>query len=167
MTQEFTLAPNKGAPLWRRFASMVYDSFLLLALSMGYGGLITLVITLIKGDASAGEYQPMVTSTLGNIALFLGWLTTLMGFYVFFWRKAGQTAGMRAWRLQVISLELDDAIKKPTLKESFLRAPLSILSLMMVGAGYWWHILDKNGDCLHDKFSNTRVIVTPPRKKKR
>ncbi|WP_075184609.1 RDD family protein [Teredinibacter haidensis] len=166
MAEAFITDTSKGAPLWRRFASMLYDSFLLMALSMGYGALATLVLFLIHGDSTGGEYQPMVTSSIGNLLLLTGLVTTLTGFYVFFWHRAGQTAGMRAWRLQVITLSELPEVRQPSLTKSLARAPLSFLAIAVGGLGYWWRAFDINGDCLHDKLSQTRVILTAPRKKK-
>jgi len=150
-----------GAPLWRRFAAMVYDSFLLLALSMAYGFATQFIHALIYG-AGEQDYQPKVS----GVAFLLGWLLTLATFYIFFWCRAGQTAGMRAWRLKVVKRSALPAQQLPTLKQSALRAPLSIAALIFAGLGYWWRFADQQGDCLHDKLSQTRVVVTPPRKKK-
>ncbi len=158
---------TKGAPLWRRFAAMVYDSFLLLALTMAYGALATLAMYLLKGDTSGGEYQPMVTSDFGNALVLMGLILTLSGFYVFFWCRAGQTAGMKAWRLKVIAVEHLPASGLPSLKLAAIRAPLALLSLLLLCLGYFWRWFDASGDCLHDKLSNTRVIVTPSLKQKK
>ncbi|WP_185236450.1 RDD family protein [Teredinibacter franksiae] len=163
---EFELNLNHGAPLWRRFASMVYDSFLLGALSMGYFAVVTVLSYLTGGDTTGGTNHLMITSEIGQTLSLLGWILTLAGFYIFFWCKAGQTAGMRAWRLQVVRTENTTQAQRPTLRESCIRAPLALLSMLLGGGGYWWCLLDSNSDCLHDKMSKTRVILTEPRKKK-
>jgi len=155
---------TRGAPLWRRFASMVYDSLLLMAVTMAYGALVTGLLLVIQGDTSGGEFQPM-TKGVANL-VFAGWLLTLAAFYVFFWRRAGQTAGMRAWRLRVVPATDSASTALPTLKQSVLRAPLAIFALLLGGGGYWWRFFDAHGDCLHDRWSNTRVIVTAKRKRK-
>ncbi|SMF08953.1 Uncharacterized membrane protein YckC, RDD family [Alteromonadaceae bacterium Bs31] len=158
---------SRGAPLWRRFASMVYDSFLLLALAMAYGAFVTFLLFLTQGDTTGGEYQPMITSELGNALVLIGLIASLSGFYIFFWCRAGQTAGMRAWRLQVVERRELPHIKTPGFKNALVRAPLALLSLLFFGAGYFWGLFNKEGDCLHDKLSNTRVILTESRKRKK
>ncbi|WP_018277911.1 RDD family protein [Teredinibacter turnerae] len=163
---EFSVT-HQGASLWRRLIALVYDSFLLGALTMAYGAVVTIVLLVIQGDTTAGEYRPMITTHWGN-ALFLGGLiVTLAGFYVFFWCRGGQTAGMRAWRLQVVKRDALPETLPPSFKQSTLRALLAPLSLLIAGAGYWWQFFDEHSDCLHDRWSDTRVILTPPRKKKR
>lgn len=155
----------QGAPLWRRFMAMVYDSLLLGALTMAYGGVTTFILYLVRGDTSGGKYQPMIDSSVGNTFFLVGLLLTLGGFYVFFWCRAGQTAGMRAWRLQVIRQGTLPALRFPDYGQAAIRALLAGPALLLLGAGYWWRYVDASGDCLHDKLSQTKVVVTPPRKK--
>ncbi|WP_018015616.1 RDD family protein [Teredinibacter turnerae] len=158
---------QQGASLWRRLIALVYDSFLLGALTMAYGAVVTIVLLIIQGDTTAGEYRPMITTHWGNALFLVGLILTLAGFYVFFWCRAGQTAGMRAWRLQLVKREALPETVSPSLKQASLRAFLAPLSLLFVGAGYWWQFFDEQSDCLHDRWSDTRVILTPPRKKQR
>lgn len=144
---------------------MVYDSFLLGALTMAYGAMVTLLLYVFQGDTSGGEYRPMIATDWGNIAFLAGLFISLSGFYVFFWMRAGQTAGMRAWRLKVVSCS--NTGSNPRFKQSVIRTLIAPLSLLVFGLGYWWRWLDKGGDCLHDRISGTRVIVTPPRKRRK
>lgn len=146
------------APLWRRFAALTYDSLLLLALSLGYGGLITLLGALVA-EQIADDYQPMFT----GFWFPAGWVMTLVMFYCWFWRRSGQTLGMRTWRLQLVTLATPNG--SPRWSQCFQRAFWGFLALILGGAGYWYRFLDKKGDCLHDRLSRTRVIVLPPVKK--
>jgi len=156
-----TTPPNLiSAPLWRRFASMVYDSFLVLALSMAYGALITIIASQTNSTSSQGDYTPMVNGSIANSLVFVGWVIVIAGFYSYFWYKAGQSTGMRAWRLKVVQADALPELKLPTLKQSATRALLAPFALMLAGAGYWWKFIDSNNDCWHDRFSGTRVVVT-------
>lgn len=148
-----------GAPLWRRFAALIYDSLILLAISMAYGALATIIgATLGLGSPNAEQYQPMFsTGGIGELVL-LGWILTLASFYIGFWQRSGQTVGMRAWRLCLIDL---DTNKPPSLIRCSQRAAWGMLSLLLAGIGYWYQFFSPKGQCLHDKLTSTTVIVLP------
>ncbi len=149
--------PLPYAPIWRRIAALVYDSLILLAISMVYGAVAIGIHVAIYGTGS-DDYQPRLT----GLFFQLGWLISLMGFYVFFWRKAGQTAGMRAWRLTLIG----GKNQLPSHKQAIIRGLISPI-LVPTGIAYLWKWIDPNGLCLHDKLSNTKVLLEPKRKKKK
>ncbi len=131
-------------PLWRRFAAILYDTFLVTAVSMGYGG-IGIGVGLALGDNAA------ISSTLG---FQIGWLLVVLGFFCFFWMKAGQTLGMRAWRLGIVQ---EGTHKKPTLVQCVSR-----LILAPIGLGLFaLPILRNDKQCLHDLASRTQVILLP------
>ncbi|HMU67228.1 MAG TPA: RDD family protein, partial [Cellvibrionaceae bacterium] len=71
LTPAHQSSPPRSAPLWRRFAALGYDSLILMALSMGYGALITSVKVAL--GTPGHDYQPMLKSPL----YFLGWLSVL------------------------------------------------------------------------------------------
>lgn len=144
-----------GAPLWRRFMALLYDSFLLGALIMLYGAITTFVLFMVRGDTSEGEYQPMVQGAFENALFLLGLVLTLSVFYVFFWWRAGQTVGMRAWRLKLVDSE-NSPIK---LKWCVVRAFAGVPAFFLLGVGYWWRWFDRYGDCLQDRLSRSRVVV--------
>lgn len=156
--------PNKASPertdlpqspiaagLLPRFAAMVYDSLLLMALALAYGALATLINVLIQGAPPQGEkitwngWQPLV---------FIGLVTVLAGFYCYFWRRSGQTLGMRAWRLKLVSHNLET----PSLKQCVARALLAPFSLAFLGLGYFYALLNAERQTLHGRLSRTRVI---------
>lgn len=143
----------RSAPLWRRFAALGYDSLILMALSMGYGALITSVKVAL--GSSGNDYHPMLQSPL----YFLGWMGVLVGFFLYSWCRAGQTIGMRAWRLQVITQ--DSSTQKLSLKQAVLRCLLGSIGFMLLGAGYWYAWLNPHGDTWHDKLTHTKVVLVP------
>ena len=71
------------APTWRRFAAIVYDTFLLAALWM----IATMAMTLVAPN------HPIV---LRFVVFWIGF-----AFLGWFWTHGGQTLGMRAWRVRV------------------------------------------------------------------
>lgn len=117
---------------------------------------------------------PEGTVSKGSPFLFIGWLVVLMGFYIYFWRRAGQTVGMRAWRLYLIQdsdsltqTNETESIKEvtPSIKQCILRCIVAVLGFTAFGVGYFWCLFDKNKLTLQDHFSQTRIIVSPKVKK--
>lgn len=142
------------APIWRRIAALVYDSFLLIAITFAYGALTTGLKVVISGKGDE-PYQPMFHSVLFPV----GWVFCLVLFYCWFWRKSGQTLGMKTWRLKVVQAQNPNA--SPTWKQCLLRAAIATPGVLLVGSAYLFRFFDKDGDCLQDRLSNTRVIFIP------
>ena len=141
------------APLWRRLAAMVYDSFLILAISMAYGAVTLLISSLLFGTRGEKDYTP----TIEGLGFQLGWLLTIGCFYAYFWHKAGQTAGMKAWRLKVMTQDN----QSPSFGTGILRFFCALVSLATFGLGYFWSLFDPDKHTLHDKLSKTQTVVTP------
>lgn len=150
MTSNYTQTAQRSAPLWRRFAALFYDLLVLAALSMVYAALTIVIYVNITGERGEA-YTPMFEGSLFQ----LGWLALIIGFYVFFWHRGGQTLGMRAWRLHLES----DHGQSPNFKQCVLRCLTGPLAFGLAGFGYWWAWFDQDGLCWHDRMSRTRVVV--------
>lgn len=87
-------------------------------------------------------------------------LAVAAGFFCGFWRCGGQTVGMRAWRLQLVS-----ASGPVTWSQVWIRFGAAWLSALPVGAGFWWALFDQDHLSWHDRLSATRVVQLPPRQK--
>ncbi|WP_096087154.1 RDD family protein [Agaribacterium haliotis] len=148
---------QKGAPtpepsnakLWKRLCATLYDSLILCAVSLLYFALVTFIFTAVLGS-EAKDFQP----NAGGLIVQLGWLISVLGFYCFFWLRVGQTVAMKAWRLK---LKRADG-KTLTLSTCLIRALAGFLGLAAFGLGWLWALIDKDGCCLHDRISNTRVV---------
>ena len=97
-----------------------------------------------------------------NIMVKWGWPLSLVAFYWFFWRMAGQTVGMKAWRLKLVNIHIH---QPPGHMQCFIRAFTAPPLICFFGLSYLWCLVDKNGDSLHDKLSKTRVLAMPKEKK--
>ncbi len=131
-----------NASCWRRLAAMIYDSFLLVALWM----LATcLLLFFRKGHA----IEP------GNLAYQGSLLTIWALFYLGFWRKGGQTLGMRAWHIQLISTN-----KAPlTSKQLVIRLIMAFMSFtLLLGLGFLWMLFQQERLTFYDSLSKTAVI---------
>ncbi len=148
MSNPSATPPLPGASLWRRCAAFCYDSLIILALSMGYGALITSLAVL--SGTQAQDYRPMWQTPW----VFVGWWLVIEGFFIWSWRKSGQTLGMRAWRIQLVDANRQ---QPASLRQLLLRSQLGKLGLLALGAGYVYRWFNPSGDCWHDRITQTRV----------
>jgi uncharacterized RDD family membrane protein YckC len=130
--------------LFRRLAAATYDALLLIGVLM----LATLVSILLTGGrpVAAGEawYQLLLIA-----------VTT--SFFVWFWIHGGQTIGMKAWRLRVETRSGEPL----TWKTGVLRFVAVILSLIPLGLGFFWSMIDRDRLTWHDRLAGTRVVIVP------
>jgi uncharacterized RDD family membrane protein YckC len=152
-------APSAG--VWRRLAALVYDSFLLFGLLV-----VPLFVFNAAMHAGATPYGTEgVTHELPPVApkwlIQLYWVLVITLFYSYFWHRQGQTLGMQAWRLQLARSDGG----RPGLRHCLRRLLMGVPALLLGGLGYWWIWLDRERLAWHDRFSDTRVVVLPKRKK--
>ena len=135
------------ASLLRQIAAMVYDSLLLFALLF-----FATAIALLFNHGEAIKPNPF-------FSLYL--LFTLFTFYAWFWHKSGQTLGMRAWKIRIVS----DSGANPGWGSCYLRLCCALLSLACFGLGYWWRLFKPY--TWHDRLSGTRIVDVSPRARAR
>jgi len=91
------------ASFFKRFGAYLYDLFALAAILM-LATVIALLVVVIANKLALIDlslYQD-TADYLGHSMIFLVYLSAvIIGFYCYFWSKAGQTIGMKAWRLRV------------------------------------------------------------------
>ncbi len=141
----------------RRFAAWIYDALVVIAFAM----LTTFIhLALVQLGLSTGLLQLGNAPDIAALIQTTPWLYALrsvmfvlvgMGFFVYFWRRGGQTIGMRAWRLKV-RMQSGEPI---TLKAAWLRAATALL-----GLGSLVVILNrKKRLALQDMIAGTEVIT--------
>lgn len=126
------------ASLFRQLAAMVYDSMLIFAVLFAAGA-----VALIFNRGEAIEHSPL-------FSLYL--LIVVFSYYAWFWRKSGQTLGMRAWKIQIVS----EFGGNPSWGVSYLRLCFALISLGCFGLGYLWRLVKPY--TWHDRLSQTSVI---------
>lgn len=162
MSHSQTTVTLQPAGLLRRLAAMVYDSLLLLGLLFVYAGIFAVSIP----NWLASEPVPLGEVAYGPVgkALFqLSLAVIIVGFFTYFWRRGGQTLGMRAWRLKVQTREGDTL----SIQQCLLRCLLAPFSMALGGLGYLWCLVDPTGQTLHDRLSATRVVTLPKDQRQR
>lgn len=130
--------------LIRRFAAIVYDVLLLIS--------VLFVATALILPFNAGQafnpqhwFYPLYLFTISFI--FYGW----------FWTHGGQTLGLRAWKLQVLTFDR----QKITWSQAFWRFSGAFISWGAFGLGFFWSLINQNNHCWHDSFSKTAVFYNP------
>ncbi|MCH7817256.1 MAG: RDD family protein [Proteobacteria bacterium] len=140
------------AGLLRRFAALLYDAFLVAAIWMFLGFMLQLIFGPDTSQLVDGRVQ---TDPLLDSILFSLMLVSCAGFYIWFWTHSGQTLGMLAWRLKVVTL--DGGLINPI--QGVIRFATAWPAFFMFGLGYLWLYIDPQGDAVHDKLSSTKVVV--------
>lgn len=136
--------PFEPATLRRRLASMLYEGILMVGV---------LIMTFIVPQIG---YSMAVGHTAAGWALFANIFLALGAYFVWCWRRGGQTLAMQTWHLR-----LQDAIHGGRIPRSraWLRYSLCWPSLLFFGVGIFWVYFDRDGQFLHDRLAGTRVAV--------
>jgi uncharacterized RDD family membrane protein YckC len=129
----------------RRFAALIYDGFLLAALLMTYTGVILIFTRRAILPETYGAWVYLYRA--GSIAV-------IAAYYVLNWIRSGQTLGMRAWRLRVVS----DAGSRLNASSALLRFVCGILAWPPAALGVLWLYVDPDHLAIHDRLSKTRVV---------
>jgi uncharacterized RDD family membrane protein YckC len=132
------------AGLWRRLASLAYESILIFALLFVAGYLF---IALARG---AEHGVPRL--------LFQAYLLAVCGaYFVFCWTRSGQTLAMKTWGLR---LQTADGAAL-TGRRALLRYLLAVPSAGL-GVGFLWALIDRERQFLHDRLAGTRIVTAFP-----
>ncbi|MEM9604389.1 MAG: RDD family protein [Pseudomonadota bacterium] len=133
----------QNAGLMRRLGALLYDAGLLFS--------ILLIATGVATAVSGGEPP--------SNALLRTWLViVIVAFFGGFWRRGGQTLGMRAWRVTLFAAD-GNALSWRTI---IVRLAVAGVSIACLGAGFWWALIDAQKRTWHDIASNTVLRYLPP-----
>ncbi len=134
------------AGLRRRFASMLYESLLLLGV---------LSVSFMLPHLALGLAYEIV---LPGPVLVLHVFMVLGAYFVWYWHQHGHTLAMQTWKLKIACANGE----KPSLNQLLLRYFLCWPSLLFYGAGLIWAVVDRDRQFLHDRLTGTRIIFVPP-----
>jgi uncharacterized RDD family membrane protein YckC len=126
-------------------AAIFYDSWLI-------GALILL-------GATADTFIREILATRGIVSHYLPLqlycLLAPLGFFVGFWTHGGQTLGMRAWRIRLVTPQGGPVTTPQAIQRYFA----AIFSWLIFGLGYLWIALDPAQRSWHDRLSGTRLVT--------
>jgi uncharacterized RDD family membrane protein YckC len=126
---------------FRRLTVILYDLLLLIA--------VLFVATALVLPLNAGKAY---TTQQFFFPLYLLLVSFL--FYAWFWTHGGQTLGLRAWKIKVLTLDK----KTISWKQALLRFAAALLSWGFFGLGFMWILVDKNQCSWHDHLSKTALF---------
>lgn len=123
---------KRKTPLLRLLAAMLYDALIMFGLLMGATALLL--------PFNHGQSIPQ-----GTVIYQLYLLVVLYLYFDVCWRKSGQTVGMKAWKIRLIS---DEGLISH--RQTLIRFLGAFISLASLGVGYvlGWH----------DRWSGTKIV---------
>ena len=122
---------------------MIYESLLLLGV---------LAVTFLLPHLMLGAALQRVAP---ESWLWLHLFLVLMAYFVWFWRKSGQTLAMQTWKIKLVGA---DGMTRVTRRQALLRYALAWPSLLLCGAGVFWALFDRDRQFLHDRLAGTRLV---------
>ncbi len=133
--------PAHPVGLPRRLAAAAYDALLLFGILFA----ATLLVLPFTGGQAIRPGNLLFAAYLLAVGfLFFGW----------FWTHGGQTLGMRAWRIELVS---EDGTRVGW-RQCLVRCAAALISWAALGLGFWWALWDPRGLTWHDRASRTRLV---------
>lgn len=134
-------APIENAGLARRFLSLLYELLLLIALLLI--GALPFAIFAHGADRIAAR------------PLFQLYLLALAGaYFIWQWLHGGQTLPMKTWHIRLVTR--DGASLTP--RHALARFVFALAGSLMLGVGFLWALVDRDGQFLHDRLAGTRIV---------
>lgn len=132
--------PLPTASIWKRLATLVYETILLIAI-------------LFIADYLFIALTHNAQSPLLKILLQIYLVGVMAAYFSWFWMR-GQSLAMKTWHIHLVTV----AGEKLTLRHALLRFMFSWL----VGITQIWAFFDHDGQFLHDRLAGTRLITDVP-----
>lgn len=129
----------------RRLMAGIYDWLLVIGLMM----ILSVPVVALLDDA----IRP------GHWAYRVALVLIATGFFTGFWSYGGQTLGMKAWRLQIVSLD-GSRVAPAMALQRFLYAWVAAIP---AGLGFLWLLWDRDQLSWHDRWSRTTIELLPKR----
>lgn len=144
------MSAQNSPPVWRHMLALLYDTFLIIPLIMAANALLMAIyVNLFMNFDTTQE----IRLPAGAVQVVV--ILCIALFYWTFWRRGGQTLGMQAWRIKLVSNE-GAQLTTPQIALRLVGALLSGLIL-----GILWKYLDRDGYYWHDRLSKTHLILLP------
>ncbi|GLT20454.1 RDD family protein [Vibrio zhanjiangensis] len=151
-----TIEEPQPAGLMRRLGALFYDGLIVIAIEMMAAGIVIAILhaLIALGVFNVAPYVDVsdfltmhpIWGPIYTFYLAAVWIY----FFVFFWTKAGQTLGMRAWKLQIRNSD-GSAIST---RQALIRIATSCFGLANLTVP-----IDPKKRGFHDIWAKTQVIV--------
>lgn len=87
--------------------------------------------------------------------LWLHVIVLLMAYFVWCWLNGGQTLPMKTWKMRVV----DEHNQPLRPLQAVLRYLAAWPSILLLGIGVLWALVDKDKQFLHDRIAGTRIVT--------
>jgi uncharacterized RDD family membrane protein YckC len=129
------------ASLQRRALALIYEGLLLVALLL----IGSLPFVMLAREAGWADARP----------LFQVYLVALTGaYYAWQWYRGGQTLALKTWRLRIVTRDGGPLTWAHALK----RFAIALPGTLLLGAGFLWALVDREGLFLHDRLAGTKIV---------
>lgn len=126
-------------------ACLIYEALVVIALLFACASVFMM---LVGADAVRG---------LKQVFFYLHLWISIGVYFVWCWRKSGQTLAMQTWQLKL--LNQDRTLLSAN--KAIARYVLACISLMLFGLGFVWAVVDRDKLFLHDRLLKTHIIYVP------
>lgn len=136
------VAADAAPSLRRRLASMLYEAILLFAIAF----LAAWVFQFAAGTLDIGGWRRHL------LQLFM--LAVFAAYFVWCWRRGGQTLAMKTWRIRLVAKDGHRALPARAALARFFFA----LLLVPTGIGILWALVDRDRQFLHDRLAGSLLV---------
>ena len=97
------------------------------------------------GDSTSGWRRHVLQAwVLGVVGAYFAW----------FWSHGGQTLPMKTWRLRLVRSDGT----KVSVGRALHRYVLAALGFFALGLGFFWALVDRDRQFLHDRLAGTAIV---------
>lgn len=138
--QDSAIAPVT-APFLARIAAMIYESLLVAAVLF----VASFIIIPVVGEMTAAWQRHVFQIYITGV---------LFAYFSAFWLRSGQTLAMKTWRIRLVSRNGGPI----TVKQALVRFFVALFGLLLAGIGFWWALIDRDRQFLHDRVAGTQLV---------
>ncbi len=120
--------------------------------ALAYEALL-LTAMLLAGAAPFVILTQELGSGLGRPLLQL-YLVAISGAYFIWQWRHGRTLAMKTWRLRLVTREGAPL----SLRHAAMRFVFAVPGALLLGGGFLWALVDREGLFLHDRLAGTRIV---------
>lgn len=130
-----------AASLARCTLSLGYEALLLLALLFAASLPFVMIAHAADSLAARPAFQFFLIAVAGT-------------YFVWQWRRGGQTLAMKTWRIRLVTREGAPL----SLRHAAVRFLFAVPGALLLGTGFLWALVDREGLSLHDRLAGTKIV---------
>jgi uncharacterized RDD family membrane protein YckC len=166
---EATAAEPARAGLLRRWAALVYEAFLLVAILMVAGFAVLPLVSPTTPDATHTADQLYLLPPLSRAFVFFYYFSVIGAYFLGFWSNGRRTLAMKTWNLRLVQNDgspLDVRLAAKRYCGAWIGPAAGLAGYALAGGwglllglvNYSWAWLDTDRQFLHDRIAGTRLV---------